>query len=339
MTQDRPHISHDHDHEDEHEHEHEHEHHDHDKDHAHHGHSHGIGHGHAPKDFGRAFLLGIILNAGFVVAEVIYGIFGNSLALLADAGHNLSDVLGLLLAWGASVLVKRAPTQRYTYGLRSTSILAALGNAGLLLMVTGGIAWEAILRFDQPSAVVGKTVIIVAAFGVAINLGSAVLFMAGRKNDLNVRGAFTHMVGDAIISLGVVIAGFAIIYTGWQWLDPVVSLIIAILILAGTWGLLRDSINLALHGVPEGIDIERVRVYLKALDGVSEVHDLHVWAMSTTETALTAHLIMPSGYPDGNFLNRVSDALEDRFDIHHATIQIETDDTPNACKLAPAEVV
>ncbi|MHB9017134.1 MAG: cation diffusion facilitator family transporter [Burkholderiales bacterium] len=333
MTQDRPHISHDHDHD------HEHEHHDHDKDHAHHGHSHGIGHWHAPKDFGRAFLLGIILNAGFVVAEVIYGIFGNSLALLADAGHNLSDVLGLLLAWGASVLVKRAPTQRYTYGLRSTSILAALGNAGLLLMVTGGIAWEAILRFDQPSAVVGKTVIIVAAFGVAINLGSAVLFMAGRKNDLNVRGAFTHMVGDAIISLGVVIAGFAIIYTGWQWLDPVVSLIIAILILAGTWGLLRDSINLALHGVPEGIDIERVRVYLKALDGVSEVHDLHVWAMSTTETALTAHLIMPSGYPDGNFLNRVSDALEDRFDIHHATIQIETDDTPNACKLAPAEVV
>ncbi len=329
MTQDRPHISHDHDH----------EHHDHDKDHAHHGHSHGIGHGHAPKDFGRAFLLGIILNAGFVVAEVIYGIFGNSLALLADAGHNLSDVLGLLLAWGASVLVKRAPTQRYTYGLRSTSILAALGNAGLLLMVTGGIAWEAILRFDQPSAVVGKTVIIVAAFGVAINLGSAVLFMAGRKNDLNVRGAFTHMVGDAIISMGVVIAGFAIIYTGWQWLDPVVSLIIAILILAGTWGLLRDSINLALHGVPEGIDIERVRVYLKTLDGVSEVHDLHVWAMSTTETALTAHLIMPSGYPGGNFLNRVSDALEDRFDIHHATIQIETDDTPNACKLAPAEVV
>ncbi len=329
MTQDRPHISHDHDH----------EHHDHDKDHAHHGHSHGIGHGHAPKDFGRAFLLGIILNAGFVVAEVIYGIFGNSLALLADAGHNLSDVLGLLLAWGASVLVKRAPTQRYTYGLRSTSILAALGNAGLLLMVTGGIAWEAILRFDQPSAVVGKTVIIVAAFGVAINLGSAVLFMAGRKNDLNVRGAYTHMVGDAIISMGVVIAGFAIIYTGWQWLDPVVSLIIAILILAGTWGLLRDSINLALHGVPEGIDIERVRVYLKTLDGVSEVHDLHVWAMSTTETALTAHLIMPSGYPGGNFLNRVSDALEDRFDIHHATIQIETDDTPNACKLAPAEVV
>lgn len=326
MTHDRRHISHDHDD-------------DHDHDHAQHGHSHGIGHGHAPKDFGRAFLLGIVLNTGFVVAEVIYGIFGNSLALLADAGHNLSDVLGLLLAWGASVLVKRAPSRRYTYGLRSTSILAALGNAGLLLMVTGGIAWEAILRFDQPSAVVGKTVIIVAAFGVAINLGSAVLFMAGRKNDLNVRGAFTHMVGDAIISLGVVVAGFAIIYTGWQWLDPVVSLIIAILILAGTWGLLRDSINLALHGVPAGIDIERVRLYLKALDGVSEVHDLHVWAMSTTETALTAHLVMPSGYPDGNFLSRVSDVLEDRFEIHHATIQIETDDTPNACKLASAEVV
>lgn len=332
MTQDSRHADHPHTHDHDHDHERNH-------DHAHDYHPHAIGHVHAPKDFGRAFLLGIILNAGFVVAEVIYGILGNSLALLADAGHNLSDVLGLLLAWGASVLVKRAPSLRYTYGLRSTSILAALGNAGLLLMVTGGIAWEAILRFDQPNAVVGKTVIIVAAFGVAINLGSAVLFMAGRKEDLNVRGAFTHMMGDAIISLGVVIAGFAIIYTGWQWLDPVVSLIIAVLILAGTWGLLRDSVNLALHGVPAGIDIEQVRTFLKTLEGVSEVHDLHVWAMSTTETALTAHLIMPAGCPDGGFLGTVSDTLQERFDIHHVTIQIETDDTPNACKLAPAEVV
>lgn len=332
MSQYRRHTDHEHEHAHDHDHLHEHE-------HAHRDHHHAIGHVHAPKDFGRAFLLGIVLNTGFVIAEVVYGILGNSLALLADAGHNLSDVLGLLLAWGASVLVKRAPTQRYTYGLRSTSILAALGNAGLLLLVTGGIAWEAILRFDEPNAVVGKTVIVVAAFGVAINLGSAVLFMAGRKEDLNIRGAFLHMMGDAIISLGVVIAGFAILSTGWQWLDPVVSLIIAVLILAGTWGLLRDSINLALHGVPEGIDIERVRSYLKTLEGVSEVHDLHVWAMSTTENALTAHLIMPQGYPDGRFLSTVSDVLQERFDIHHVTIQIETDDTPNACKLAPAEVV
>ncbi len=326
MIQERRHTGHDHDH-------------DHPHEHSQRDHHHAMGHAHTPKDFGRAFLLGIVLNTGFVIAEVVYGILGNSLALLADAGHNLSDVLGLLLAWGASVLVKRAPTQRYTYGLRSTSILAALGNAGLLLLVTGGIAWEAILRFDEPNAVVGQTVIIVAAFGVAINLGSAVLFMTGRKEDLNVRGAFLHMMGDAIISLGVVIAGFAIFYTGWQWLDPVVSLIIAVLILAGTWGLLRDSVNLALHGVPQGIDIERVRTYLKTLEGVSEVHDLHVWAMSTTENALTAHLIMPRGYPDASFLGMVSDALQERFDIHHVTIQIETDDTPNACKLAPAEVV
>ena len=329
-------------------HTHDHDHHDHDHhdDHGHDGskhahthHPHAAGHAHAPKDFGRAFLFGILLNSGFVVAEAVYGILGNSLALLADAGHNLSDVLGLLLAWGASVLVKRTPTKRHTYGLRSTSILAALGNAGLLLLVTGGIAWEALLRFDQPSAVVGKTVIVVAALGVAINLATAILFMAGRKDDLNVRGAFTHMMGDAVISLGVVIAGFAIIYTGWEWLDPVVSLVIALLILAGTWGLLRDSVNLALHGVPEGVDLDRIHTYLQTLTGVSEVHDLHIWAMSTTETALTAHLVMPGGYPESAFLGKVSDVLQERYNIHHATLQIETDATPNACKLASAEAV
>ena len=261
--------------------------------HDHHDHAHG----HAPKDFGRAFLFGIILNSSFVAAEAVYGILSNSLALLADAGHNLSDVLGLLLAWGASTLVKRIPSKRFTYGLRSTSILAALINAVLLLVVTGGIAWEAVLRFQHPSAVEGMTVIIVATFGIAINLGTALLFMSGRKGDLNVRGAFTHMAADAAVSLGVVIAGFAIMYTGWLWLDPVVSLMISIVIVIGTWGLLRDSVNLALHAVPEGIDPDKVHAYLSAAEGVSEVHDLHIWAMSTTETALTVHLVVPTGYP------------------------------------------
>ncbi|MHB1590694.1 MAG: cation diffusion facilitator family transporter [Sulfuricella sp.] len=320
MAHDHPHQ--DHSHHDQHDH----------QDHAH-------GHSHAPKDFGRAFLFGIILNSGFVVAEAVYGILGNSLALLADAGHNLSDVLGLLLAWGASVLVKRIPSKRFTYGLRSTSILAALINAVLLLVVTGGIAWEAVLRFRHPSAVEGMTVIVVAAFGVAINLGTALLFMAGRKGDLNVRGAFTHMAADAAISLGVVIAGFAIMYTGWQWLDPAVSLIISILIVIGTWGLLRDSVNLALHAVPEGIDSDKVRAYLTSVQGVSEVHDLHIWAMSTTETALTVHLVMSAGYPSDTFRSAVCDTLHEQFKIAHSTIQIEINDSPHSCKLAPTEVV
>lgn len=313
------------------------------QDHPHHDehdhHDHASGHAHAPKDFGRAFLFGIILNSSFVVAEAVYGILGHSLALLADAGHNLGDVLGLLLAWGASVLVKRIPSKRYTYGLRSTSIMAALINAVLLLVVTGGIAWEAVLRFRQPSDVEGMTVIVVAAFGLAINLGTALLFMAGRKGDLNVRGAFTHMAADAAISLGVVIAGFVIIYTGWHWLDPAVSLIISILIVIGTWGLLRDSLNLALHAVPAGIDSDKVRDYLTSIEGVSEVHDLHIWAMSTTETALTVHLVMPAGYPSDAFRSAVVDTLHERFKIAHSTIQIEINDSPHSCKLAPAEVV
>ena len=313
------------------------------QDHAHHDEhdhpDHASGHAHAPKDFGRAFLFGIILNSSFVVAEAVYGILGHSLALLADAGHNLGDVLGLLLAWGASVLVKRIPSKRFTYGLRSTSIMAALINAVLLLVVTGGIAWEAVLRFSQPSDVEGMTVIVVAAFGVAINLGTALLFMAGRKGDLNVRGAFTHMAADAAISLGVVIAGFVIIYTGWHWLDPAVSLIISILIVIGTWGLLRDSLNLALHAVPAGIDSDKVRDYLTSTEGVSEVHDLHIWAMSTTETALTVHLVMPAGYPSDAFRSAVVDTLHERFKIAHSTIQIEINDSPHSCKLAPAEIV
>lgn len=271
---------------------------------SHAGHDHGHGHVHAPKDFGKAFLIGVVLNAGFVAAEVVYGILGNSLALLADAGHNLSDVLGLLLAWGASVLVKRAPTKRFTYGLRSTSILAALINAALLLLVTGGIAWEAISRFRHPGEVQGMTVIVVAAVSVVINLATALLFMSGRKGDLNVRAAFTHMAGDAAIALGVVVAGFAILYTGWHWLDLVVSLAIAVLIVIGTWGLLRDSVSL-----------------------------------STTETALTAHLVIPSGYPGDGLRNEVFAELREHFTIDHATIQIELGDTGQTCELAPAHVV
>jgi cobalt-zinc-cadmium efflux system protein len=313
----------------------EHSHHDHDEhgDHAGHGHS------HAPKDFGKAFLIGVILNAGFVVAEVVYGILGNSLALLADAGHNLSDVLGLLLAWGASILVKKIPSTRFTYGLRSTSILAALINAVLLLVVTGGIAWEAVLRFRHPTEVAGMTVIIVAAFGVAINLATALLFMSGRKGDLNVRAAFTHMAGDAAIALGVVAAGFAMMYTGWLWLDPLVSIAIALLVVVGTWSLLSDSVKLALHAVPEGIDSEKVRSYLASIEGVTEVHDLHIWGMSTTETALTAHLTMPGGYPGDAARDSITQGLEEKFGIGHPTIQIELRDSDVACKLAPAEVV
>jgi cobalt-zinc-cadmium efflux system protein len=304
---------------------------------SHHEHEHH--HDHAPKDFGRAFFLGIVLNTGFVAAEVIYGISANSLALIADAGHNLSDVLGLLLAWGASALVKRAPSSRFTYGLRSTSILAALINAVLLMVVTGGIAWEAISRFRDPSEVQGLTVIAVAAVGVAINLGTALLFMAGRKGDLNIRAAFLHMAGDAAISLGVVIAGFTILYTGWQWLDPLVSLTISLLVIAGTWGLLRDSINLALHAVPDGIDGGKVKLYLESIDGVTEVHDLHIWGMSTTEAALTAHLVIPGGYPGDAFRNRVCKELHQRFKINHSTLQVELADSAEPCSLAPVEVV
>lgn len=301
------------------------------------GHRHG--HDHAPKDFGKAFLIGVVLNAGFVAAEVVYGIKGNSVALLADAGHNLSDVLGLLLAWGASALAAYPPTRRHTYGLRSTSILAALANATLLLLVTGGIAWEAISRFRNPELAEARTVIIVAAVGVVINLATALMFMAGRKGDLNVRAAFTHMAGDAAIALGVVVAGIAILFTGWLWLDPALSLAIAFLVIVGTWGLLRDSVNLALHAVPENVDLAKVRNYLAAVPGVSEVHDLHVWGLSTTETALTAHLVMPTGYPGDATRQEICAELREHFSIHHATLQIELNDSGRPCELAPDEVV
>ena len=308
----------------------------HDGDHEHSSHSHG--HSHGPTNYGRAFAIGVSLNLAYVVVQTVYGVLANSLTLLADAAHNLSDVLGLVLAWGASVLVTRLPTQRFTYGLRKTSILAALANAGFLLLVTGGIAWEAVQRFLHSAPVEGLTIVWVAVMGIVINGGTALLFFSGRKQDLNIRGAFLHMAADAVVSLGVVIAGIGIIYTGWLWLDPVVSLIISGVIVAGTWGLLRDSVRLSLDAVPEGIDIDAVRAYLTGLVGVTEVHDLHVWAMSTTETALTAHLVMLRGHPGDAFLAEVCNHLRDKFHISHATTQVETD--PNhACALAPDHVV
>lgn len=304
----------------------------------HEGHG-GHGHSHAPADFGRVFAIGVFLNVAFVVVEAGFGYRAHSLALVADAGHNLSDVFGLLLAWGASVLARRAPTTKHTYGLRRSSILAALLNAVLLLVAIGGIAWEAIRRFSEPAPVVGTTVIYVALVGIAINTATALLFLSGRKDDLNIRGAFLHMAADAGVSLGVVLAGFAMLATGLTWIDPVVSLVIVAVICVGTWGLLRDSVNLALDAVPEGIEVEAVKSYLTALPNVSEVHDLHIWAMSTTETALTAHLVIPNGGGGDALLARACTELHDRFGIEHATLQIETGDEAHPCRLAPADIV
>lgn len=298
-------------------------------------HHHHHEHAHTPKNYNRAFIIGIVLNTGFVAVEAFYGIFANSLALLADAGHNLSDVLGLVLAWGASILSRRLPTNRHTYGLRRSSILAALFNAIFLLLVTGAIAWEAIQRFYTPSEVAGGVVMSVAAVGIAINTITALMFASGRDRDLNIKGAFLHMAADAIVSLGVVLAGVAIVATGWLWFDPVVSLIIVAVIVFGTWQLLRDSVNLALDGVPAGIELLAVRTYLEQIAGVAEVHDLHIWAMSTTETALTVHLVMPQGCPSDAFLTQICKQLHDLFGIEHATIQVETGDRNYPCTLAP----
>ena len=325
-------ASHDHDHSDDHAH----DHHDHahSHDHAHDGHGHG--HSHAPKDFGAAFAIGVVLNAGFVAAEVVYGLRIDSLALLADAGHNLSDVLGLLLAWGASVLVKRASSSRFTYGLRGTSILAALANATLLVLVTGAIAWEAVMRLAHPAPVEGGVVMAVAAVGIVVNLVTALLFISGRKDDLNVRAAFAHMAGDAAIAAGVVVAGFAMRQTGWLWLDPVVSLAIAIIVLVATWGLLKDSVALSLQGVPREVDAQAVGRWLSALPGVAEVHDLHIWAMSTTENALTAHLVYPGGFPGDACLRDICARLRAEHAIGHATIQVETGQGGDGCPAADA---
>jgi cobalt-zinc-cadmium efflux system protein len=306
-----------------------HDHGDHDRGddaHDHGAHGHGIGahgHSHVPKDFGFAFALGTALNVGFVVVEALTGFLANSMALLADAGHNLSDVLGLLMAWGASVLVKRRPTLRFTYGYGSSTILAALANAVLLLVAVGAIALEAVQRLSAPEPVVGSTVIVVAGIGILINGFTAWLFASGRDQDVNIRGAYLHMAADAAISFGVVLAGAAMLMTGWNWLDPLVSLVISVIIVWGTWGLLRDSTRLALHGVPENINAARVRSKLAALPGVASLHDLHIWPMSTTETALTCHLVMPGGHPGDAFIVTATKMLHEEFEIRHATLQFE----------------
>lgn len=296
-------------------------------------------HSHAPKNFDRAFAIGVGLNVGFVVIEVVFGLFSNSLALLADAGHNLSDVLGLLLAWGASILVRRKPTQRHTYGLRRASVLAALINAIILLLAVGAIAWEAILRFGQPEAVESGTVILVASIGVLINGVTAWLFMSGKKQDVNIRGAYLHMAADAAISLGVVVTAIAMYFTGWLWLDPVVSLAIAVVIGISTWGLLSESLNLALDAVPANIESEKVEAYLASLPGVKEVHDLHIWAMSSTEVALTVHLVKPDAMIDDALLEQINNELREKFSIQHTTVQFELGDPSHPCQQASVEVV
>ncbi len=291
----------------------------------HHGHAHG--HGHAPGAVPqRAFTIGIALNVAFVALEAGAGLVTGSLALLADAGHNLSDVLGLVLAWGAVRLARRAPTSRRTYGWRRSSIMAALLNALLLLVAVGGIGWEAVRRAQEPVAVPGLPIIIVAGIGFLVNGATAALFLSSRRHDLNARGAFLHMAADAAVSLGVVASGAAILATGWAWLDPVVSLVIAVVILAGTWGLLREALDLVLDAVPPGIDPAAVRDHLAALPGVTAVHDLHIWALSTTEVALTAHLVKPDPRDDDLLVARAAGELRERFGIGHATLQWERAD-------------
>ena len=294
----------------------------------HSGHSHA-----APTNFGQAFIIAIALNTTFVVVEFGFGFVANSTALMADAGHNLSDVLGLVLAWGAAILSKKAPSERYTYGLRSTSILAALANAMFLLVACGAIAWEAILRFSNPPVVAGLTVTIIAAIGILINGISAWLFVKGSKGDLNIRGAYMHLMADAVVSLGVVISGIIMIYTGWNWLDPAVSLVVTAVIVLGTWGLLRDSVQLALSAVPAHIEVSAVDAFLRQCTGVTDIHDLHIWGMSTTESALTVHLVMPNGYPSDAALEEIVQALQDKFSIHHSTIQVEQGTSDHSCSL------
>jgi len=292
-----------------------------------HHHSHDHSHHHAA-NYDRAFAVGITLNVLFVLIETYYGWRSDSLALLSDAGHNLSDVLGLLMAWGGFYLARLRPSQKHTYGLGRATMMAALFNALILLIAIGGIVWEAIARFSHPVPIQGGIVMLVAAIGVVINGITAWLFMSGNKHDLNLRGAFLHMAADALVSLGVVIAGALFIWTGWAWLDPAISLVIALVILLSTWGLLRHSLHLSLDGVPASIELDSVRNYLTELSGVSAVHDLHVWAMSTSEIALTVHLVMPDGHPGDDFLCDVTGTLHHDFDIAHATIQVEAGDRP-----------
>jgi cobalt-zinc-cadmium efflux system protein len=311
--------------------------HDHEAHADHHAQAAGHQHTQAPADLGFAFAVATVLNIALVAAQILYGLMANSIALLADAGHNFGDALGLLLAWGALVLARRRPTERFTYGFRSASILSALLNAVTLLVATGAIAWEAIRRLPDPGEVAGLTVMVVAGIGIVINGVSAWLLMGGR-GDLNVRGAYLHLAADAAVSAGVLVAGAAILLTGWTWIDSVVSLAICTVIVWGAWGLLRESLCLSLGAVPAEVDLANVRAYLEGLGGVRSVHDLHVWAMSTTENALTAHLVMPSGHPGDAFIAEVSRELARRFRIAHPTFQIELGDA-DACALEPAHIV
>ena len=305
---------------------------------AHRHHAAGDGHAHAPTDFGTAFLIGIVLNLGFVLVEVVYGLMANSVALVADAGHNLGDVLGLAMAWVATILARRAPSQSHTYGLRRGTILAALANAMLLLVAVGAIAVEGVRRLVEPTTVASVTVMVVAALGILINGLTAWLFAAGRQADINLRAAFLHMAYDALISLGVVLAGGVMLLTGWTRLDPLVSLAIAGVILAGTWSLLRDSVGMSLDAVPPGLKPEEVRRFLRQQPGVAAIHDLHIWPISTTETALTCHMVMPGGHPGDELLAQLAHELHERFGIGHTTVQVEVDEQV-ACALEPEHVV
>ncbi len=315
-----------------HTHDHSHDH-KHDHDHSHHGHS------HAPIDFSKAFAIGIALNSMFVIIEAGYGYYANSLALMADAGHNLSDVLGLLLAWGATWLGKKKPSGRFTYGFGHSSILAALVNAIVLLLVVGGIIWEAIVRLGNPETVSSAVVMSVAAIGILINGTTALLFASGRKSDLNIRGACMHMAADALVSLGVVVTGAIMSFTGWLVLDSIVSIVIGVIIVIGTWSLLSESFILALAAVPAGIDTNKLKTYLSSIRGVSALHDLHVWAMSTKEIALTVHLMMPAGHPGDEVLAKISEDLDKQFKIQHVTVQIEIGDSKTVCRLQSDQVV
>lgn len=297
-------------------------------------HHHHAGHHHAPAHYNRAFGVGIALNIGFVLIEAFYGWQSNSLALLADAGHNLSDVLGLILAWAGMWVARLLPDDRHTYGWQRASIMAALINALILLVAMGSMAWEAVHRFANPIPVQGQTVMLVAAAGVLVNGVTAWLFMSGGRGDINIRGAYLHMASDALVSLGVVVAGGLYLWSGWTWLDPVISLMIALLVVIGTWSLLSQSLHLAFDGVPQSVKLPEVRAHLRALPGVAEVHDLHVWAMSSAETALTAHLVMPAGHPGDAFIAEALERLHDEFDIEHATLQIEIGDSGHPCRLA-----
>jgi cobalt-zinc-cadmium efflux system protein len=356
MSKQHDHHGHDgHEHDDDHDHGHEHgaacgahDHgHDHPapaaKQHQHshshgHDHSHAHGHGHHhhhgdPATHGRAFAIAIILNTLFVGIEFVYGFIANSTALMADAGHNLSDVLGLMLAWGAAILAKRQPQGRYTYGLRSSSMLAALFNSMLLMAACGAIAWEAVQQLLNPSPVAGITVSVVAGVGILVNGFSALLFMRGSQDDINIRGAYLHMAADAAISLGVLVAGLLVRYTGWSWLDPLVSIAIVGFIVYSTWSLLGQSLRMMLAAVPDNVDRGEIEQFLRGRAGVTDVHDLHIWAMSTTETALTAHLVIPAGYPGDPAIDRIAAQLKEEFSIHHSTIQVEQGTTNHACCL------